>query len=104
MLHALALRMGRTVAELRATLTEREWLDWMAYAKGSPFADDRMDYLFANLCQVVCMAMGAKKASGGNFTLDDFILFKPKDYTTPIEFMRAQLGHRVVKGKRRKKE
>lgn len=96
-LHKLALRMGRTVSELTATMTTDELSRWMAYARTYPIGDERFDYLFANMCAVVCSSAGAKKRGGGQFTIKDFLMFREKDMRTPVQFMRGLFGGRVKK-------
>jgi hypothetical protein len=96
-MHKLALAMGRTVGELSATMTTDELSRWMAFHKSSPIGAERLDYLFARLCTLVCDVAGAKKFGGGRFQMDDFILWKPKDVRTPIDFMRARFGGKVIK-------
>lgn len=98
-LHALALRMGRTVGELTATLTTDELTRWYAYNQRSPIADDRLDYLFAHLCLVMTESSGAKKRGGGHFSLNDFMMFKRPKLPTPKEFMRGLFGNKVVRRK-----
>lgn len=101
-LHQLALRMGRTVGELQAVLTTDELARWIALNRRAPITDDRMDYLFARLCLLVCEVSGAKKKSGGRFTLDEFLMFKPAPPKpkNPLEFMRARFGATVIKRKK----
>jgi hypothetical protein len=89
--------MGRTVAELSAVMTTDELARWMAYARTYPIGDERMDYLFANLCAVVCNSAGAKKRGGGQFGIKDFLMFKVKDLRTPVQFMRDLFGSRIRK-------
>lgn len=100
-LHHLALRMGRTVSELRASLTVDELKQWYAFSEVHPIREDKIDYLFANLMECICSVIGAKKKYGGQFKLDDFLLFKhevPKDAKS---MMLGMFGGRVVKkGKR----
>jgi hypothetical protein len=96
-LHKLALGMGRTVSELRATLTTDELALWMAFNKTNPIGPERIDYLFARLCVLICDVAGAKKKAGGHFSLEDFILWKPKDMRKPIDFMKSMFGARLKK-------
>lgn len=96
-LHKLALGMGRTVGELRATLTTDELAQWMAFSKNNPIGPERTDYLFARLCVLICNVAGAKKKAGGEFTLEDFLLWKMPDTRTPIELMRSLFGGRLKK-------
>lgn len=103
-MHSLALRMGRTVSELSATMTMDEFARWVAINRESPVGDERFDLLFANLCSTVVSASGAKKRGGGAFTLRDFMMFarKADKEATPLEFLQRLVGHRVVQRKREK--
>lgn len=89
-MHRLALRMGRTVAELTATLTIDELAHWFAFDRVSPIGDERMSLQFAHLCLIVCQVAGVKKRGGGQFSLQDFLLFKPAERPqTPLQAMRG---------------
>ena len=94
LLHKLALRMGRTVGELKHMSTD-ELAHWFAFDRKSPVGDERFDYLFARLCLVVCQVAGVKKKFGGEFKLDDFVMFKFEKEKTAGEFMREKFGHMV---------
>jgi hypothetical protein len=97
LLHKLALRMGRTVSELTSCLTVDEWTRWLAYARTYPLGDEeRDDILMARLCSVVVNSAGVKKRGGGHFSAEDFIVFKQKNFTSPLAFLRAKVG-KVVK-------
>lgn len=99
-LHKLALRMGRTVTELTATMTTSELISWMAYARTYPIGDEeREDMLFARLCSVVANASGMKRRGGGQITPKDFVLFQQKNFTDPLTFMRGAFGRLVKKRK-----
>ena len=98
--------MGRTVGELRATLTTDELARWMAFHARSPVSDELFDYLFANLCRVVCMVAGAKKSRGAprapgpdDWTIEDFLLFNKKDkpVLSAEQFLRQRFAGLVVK-------
>jgi hypothetical protein len=70
----------------------------MAYARTYPLGEeDRDDALFAQLCSVVVNAAGVKKRGGGQFEAKDFLLFKVKNFTNPLQHLRSLLGSRVVK-------
>lgn len=101
LLHKLALRMGRRVPELQSVMTQGEIADWFAFDRISPIGDQRMDFLFARLMLLVCDAVGLKKSTGGRFTFEDFLLWKPKapvnEKQSPLEFMRSLVGGRVRK-------
>jgi hypothetical protein len=56
----LALRLGRTVAELRHEMTAAEFGLWMAYDAESPIADDRYDLHAAMVSSAVFQAQGGK--------------------------------------------
>ncbi len=64
----LALRLGRTLAELRATLTASELQMWIAYDRQSPIGDMRGDIQAAQIVSAVYGAQGAK------VSLDDALL------------------------------
>jgi len=90
--------MGRTVGELKAVLSTDELADWMAFSKHSPIGEERMDYLFARLCLLVCEVGGAKKQSGSKFTFEDFLLWKPPPKPmTDKELMMQMFGSRIIK-------
>lgn len=56
----LALRLGRTVGELMATMSAAELLLWRAYDAESPLADARGDIQAALVASSVFQAQGAK--------------------------------------------
>ncbi|MDM2897246.1 DUF4035 domain-containing protein [Citrobacter sp. Cpo030] len=57
---ALALRMGRTLAELRQTMTPSELLMWAEYDRISPVGDVRGDIHNAQLVSAIYGAQGVK--------------------------------------------
>lgn len=57
---ALALRLGRTLAELRATMSAAEFGLWQAFDAESPITDDRNDFLAAMVASAAFQAQGAK--------------------------------------------
>lgn len=59
-LMALALRMGRTLGELRQTMTVGEFRMWAEYDRISPIGDIRGDILNAQLVSAVYGAQGGK--------------------------------------------
>jgi len=59
-LMALALRMGRTLAELRQTMTASEILMWAEYDRISPVGDVRGDIRNAQLVSAIYGAQGVK--------------------------------------------
>ena len=59
-LMALALRMGRTLGELRQTMTVGEFRMWAEYDSISPIGDIRGDILNAQLVSAVYGAQGGK--------------------------------------------
>lgn len=56
----LALRLGKTLAELRQTMTARELVLWMAYDQQSPIGDRRGDVQSAQIAMAVLQSQGAK--------------------------------------------
>ncbi|MGO2461864.1 MAG: phage tail assembly protein T [Ewingella sp.] len=67
-LFSLALRLGRTVHELRQTLTASEMKMWIAYDRLSPIGDWRGDV------QAAQVATAAINAQGGKLGLNDVLL------------------------------
>ncbi|HHF8094627.1 TPA: DUF4035 domain-containing protein [Escherichia coli] len=65
---ALALRMGRTLSELRQTMTASELLMWIEFDRQSPIGDIRGDIQAAQVVSAVYGSQGAKVA------LEDAIL------------------------------
>ena len=59
-LMALALRMGRTLGELRQTMAVGEFRMWAEYDRISPIGDIRGDILNAQLVSAVYGAQGGK--------------------------------------------
>ncbi|EAW0247177.1 DUF4035 domain-containing protein [Salmonella enterica] len=57
---ALALRMGRTLSELRQTMTARELLMWIEFDRQSPIGDIRGDIQAAQIVSAVYGSQGAK--------------------------------------------
>ncbi|MDF1895080.1 DUF4035 domain-containing protein [Rahnella contaminans] len=67
-LFSLALRLGRTVHELRQTLTASELKMWIAYDRLSPIGDWRGDF------QAAQVATAAINAQGGKLSINDVLL------------------------------
>lgn len=59
-LMSLALRMGRSLAELRQTMTASEILMWAEYDRISPVGDVRDDILNAQLVSAIYGAQAVK--------------------------------------------
>ncbi|MFJ5469404.1 phage tail assembly protein T [Pectobacterium carotovorum] len=59
-LMALALRMGRTLSELRQEMTASELRMWIEYDKTSPLCDTRGDIQTAQIVSAVYGAQGVK--------------------------------------------
>ncbi|EBR3160434.1 DUF4035 domain-containing protein [Salmonella enterica] len=57
---ALALRMGRTLSELRHTMTASELLMWIEFDRQSPIGDMRGDIQAAQIVSAVYGSQGAK--------------------------------------------
>lgn len=56
----LALRLGKTLAELNATLSLEEFYYWVAFDRISPIGDERKDIHSAQIASAVYQAQGAK--------------------------------------------
>ncbi|KVJ92014.1 phage tail assembly protein T [Enterobacter asburiae] len=65
---SLALRMGRTLSELRQNMTASELLMWIEFDRQSPVGDIRGDIQAAQLVSAIYGAQGVK------VPLDDAIL------------------------------
>ncbi|WP_406627709.1 DUF4035 domain-containing protein [Pectobacterium carotovorum] len=59
-LMALALRLGRTLSELRQTMTTSELLMWAEYDRISPIGDIRGDIRNAQVVSAIFGAQGVK--------------------------------------------
>ncbi len=57
---SLALRMGRTLSELRQSMTASEMLMWIEYDRISPIGDIRSDIQAAQIVSAVYGSQGAK--------------------------------------------
>lgn len=92
--------MGRPVAELYPVMTADELCHWAAIDRITPIGDERNDWLFANLCAVVCSVAGAKRKSGGPFSAADFLIFRQREEPkpmTPRSLVESLIGHLVTK-------
>lgn len=56
----LALRLGKTLAELMETMSASELRQWLAYNAKSPIGDARADFHAASIVSAVYGAQGAK--------------------------------------------
>lgn len=56
----LALRLGKTLAELEQSLTAREYYQWIAFDKLSPIGDERSDIHAAQVASSVYQSQGVK--------------------------------------------
>ena len=66
--------MGRTVAELSLTISERELTEWMVLDAIEPFGDKRLDTHMAVLATAIFNAAGATKGdTKQNFRQSDFL-------------------------------
>ena len=68
----LALALGRTVAELHASMSHSEYAEWIHFANYEPFGEVRDDYRFGNLGAQIAAVMASKK--GQQPKIDDFRL------------------------------
>lgn len=59
-LMSLALRLGRTLSELRQTMSISEMLMWAEYDRYSPIGDERSDLHAAQIVSAVFGAQGSK--------------------------------------------
>lgn len=76
---SLALRLGRTLHELRQTITASELKMWIAFDRVSPIGDWRGD------AQAAQIAVSTLNAQGGKYEIKDLILkYGPQDETEEI--------------------
>ncbi|WOZ79784.1 DUF4035 domain-containing protein [Kosakonia sacchari] len=81
---SLALRLGRTLHELRQTITASELKMWIAYDRVSPIGDWRGD------AQAAQIAMATLNSQGGKYEIKDLILkFGQQDETEEISELEA---------------
>lgn len=77
---SLALRLGRTLHELRSTLTASELKMWIAYDRMSPIGDWRGD------AQAAQISAALFNAQGGKYEISDLLLkFGQQDEISDIE-------------------
>lgn len=57
---ALALRLGKTLGELRQSMTASELLMWAEYDRISPIGDVRSDILIAHVVSAIYGSQGVK--------------------------------------------
>jgi len=76
---SLALRLGRTLHELRQTLTASELKMWIAFDRVSPIGDWRGDAQAAQISTAVFNAQGGKAEM-----VDLMLKYGPQDETEEI--------------------
>ena len=64
MLFRLALAMGRTIEELRAVLSYREFLDWCVYYEVEPWGEPRADLRAGIVASTIANYAGKQRADG----------------------------------------
>lgn len=80
-MYSLALRMGRTVAELLDTIDAGELVHWFAYYDIDPWTDDRADWRMGMICAVTKNSL-----VGSDHQPDDFVpKFKAAELTTEVD-------------------
>ena len=72
----LALKLGRTVAELEATLTYNELIEWRVYFEETHFGELRADRRNAELLAMTFNVNRSPKQTAK--TSDDFMIYKPR--------------------------
>lgn len=102
--HVLALRLGRSVEELLATLSSRALTYWMAFDSISPIGDWRNDLAAGQIAAVVAETHRDRKARAKPFTPRDFMPFVERE-PEAVEVSRdvlAALGPLIAKRKKGK--
>lgn len=74
----LALRLGRTVAELEHTLSYNELIEWRAYFEETHFGELRADRRNAELLAMTFNVNRSPRQSAK--TSDDFMVYKPRKH------------------------
>lgn len=69
--------MGRTRAELRKSMSHREFMQWLAFNSISPIGDERCHDLGPALNRQMMVQLQAGK-SAQRYPLDDFLPFRPR--------------------------
>ncbi len=64
MLFRLALAMGRTIEELRAVLSYREFLDWCVYYEVEPWGETRADLRAGIVASTIANYAGKQRSDG----------------------------------------
>ena len=80
---ALALRLGRTVAELLYTLSSEELSEWIAFHRLSPIDDQRGDLQAGLIASVIANAHRSPQSRP--FTPSDFMPYVEKVSVHPNE-------------------
>lgn len=80
MQYMLALALGRSLQELRQTITVKEFFGWMSFYRLNPWGEERQDARIAQLASVC--ANGLLKGK-----------FKPKDFM--FDFIRCNVKQTV---------
>jgi len=62
--------MGRSVEELKNSMSYEELLDWVEYTKHQPFLDDIVEVQLAKMMYIVSSALGGKSK------FEDFLMTK----------------------------
>lgn len=86
---SLALRLGKTLAELRQSLTASELLMWIEYDRISPIGDIRGDIQAAQISAAVFNSQGAK--TGIDDVLLQWLPTDIDDQRDPFEALEAAL-------------
>ena len=72
----LALKLGRTVAELEATLTYNELIEWRVYFEETHFGELRADRRNAEMLAMTFNVNRSPRQTAK--TSDDFMVYKPR--------------------------
>lgn len=78
MLFRLALAMGRTIQELRATLSYAEFCEWCLYYQIEPWGEDRADLRAGIVASTIANYAGKTRSKGSDPAL-------PADYLPYLE-------------------
>lgn len=74
--------MGRTVAELEASLPASEWLDWLRFFALEPYGAPAIDVIQAQLRSLIANIHRNDKARSEPFEPREFLLFSQTQAST----------------------
>lgn len=87
----LALKLGRTVAELRATMSARELSEWAVFWRREPFGDHALDL---RLSTITAAVVNVNRAKGQPATRPEAFVLRYETAAEHQEERRAEVMRR----------